>query len=220
MIKYLLIVLALICADDTFAQSKKKQIEMLQRQVDSLNVAQEQSSAQFEALRKENVILRKIMIGYVHQIDTLMQVNLDLIEKLEDAKVNRTNKENLEKASMSIKSTILHRSINYIDTLSKKEDGEKFYEKTSKEQIEFGRKRINSIEVRNAHVEVETRIRYKFTVDASGRIVDFSVIQSSTTDNESLFNEIGNEIMKQVKYEPDYGSPLITEYHTVRLKAY
>lgn len=76
----------MVCSIHTFSQSKKKQIEMLQWQVDSLNLEQEKSSEQVEALRKENVTLRRIMIGYIHQIDTLNQINLKLEQELEEAR--------------------------------------------------------------------------------------------------------------------------------------
>lgn len=100
--KYLLLSCALLCAGVSFSQSKKKQIELLENQIDSITKVnleiQTQNVEAIELLRKENEVLREIMKGYVVLIDQLNTKNLELEQK--NANLERENSQSEAKIDL------------------------------------------------------------------------------------------------------------------------
>lgn len=100
--KYLLLSCALLCTGVSFSQSKKKQIELLENQIDSITKVnleiQTQNAEAIELLRKENEVLREIMKGYVVLIDQLNTKNLELEQK--NANLERENSQSEAKIDL------------------------------------------------------------------------------------------------------------------------
>ena len=80
--RYLILSCALLCAGISFSQSKKKQIERLEQQVDSLLKVDKIHQDLLKDLENESRTLKMIIRDYVKQIDQLNSLNLNLEEKL------------------------------------------------------------------------------------------------------------------------------------------
>ena len=86
---------ALKTKDASQADSINLQKEKIQNLLDQLNSNKKMSAQQLYTLRKENETLRNIMKGYVHQIDSLNTLNLQLSTDLDTrtSELNATSTE-------------------------------------------------------------------------------------------------------------------------------
>ncbi len=79
-----------------------------------------------------------------------------------------------------------------------------------------GRVRQNNVKVSKISIETNAKIYFKLTVDSDGNVVDFSHYASkTTTTDQTLINQIGYAIKKQVKYNKAAGSPLVYQDYTI-----
>lgn len=96
--KYLFLSCILLFTSLSFSQSKKKQIELLEHQLDSISEVNSELAklnlrmdSITQRMDLENNTLRRIMKGYIYQIDTLAQINIDLEQKLDEQSSNSSN---------------------------------------------------------------------------------------------------------------------------------
>jgi hypothetical protein len=197
------------------------------------------SNNQFEVLKEENVLLRKIMKGYVIEIDKLVTLNRDLEEDLEEAKKKISEKESSsEKVKSTTSNNRTNPAANYNNPFG---DGGTGSGQGNGEGSGFGsdsgsgsrsrsrpgtgigndhgRVRLNNVNVENITVAKDATINYQLTVDANGNVVAFSLagIRDMSLD-EALINKVGTAIKKQVKYNRAKGSPLVYQYYTIHIK--
>lgn len=225
--KYLMVCFALLCGSSLFSQSKKKQIENLQHQLDSITrVNQTLNFFRFEEeklaqntiaeLEKENALLRKIMLGHIHTIDELNSLNTSLENQLKDS-FNVVNVKLVPEDQM-VQSGLVNDA----------PFGDEFITRNCfpAKQVEAeahsgkGRTRLNRVNIDDIEIKEDASICYKLTIDENGSVVDFIVYRSKTTTNDqTLIDLIGNRIKKEVKYNRFPSSFRVNQDYTIVLKA-
>lgn len=231
--KYKLLMCAVLCTGLTFAQSKKKQLEVLSLQIDSMQ----------------------------RRMDSLTTVNKQITESLRQLTIdlNESTYENGLMRSKSIQQEIIIDALNYkvdriekasakIDEAKKSKDAktpgydpfggginwDKLGGGTSEKggfgsdsgpgsnapvQLGKGRTRLNDVTLENIDLKEDATIHYKLTVDSEGSVVLFNCnMGKTTTTDQMLINKIGNEIKKQVKYSKSPDGPLVYIEYTLRIK--
>lgn len=236
--RYFILAVSLIIAGASFSQSKKEQIAMLQHQLDSVKAISAESAVKFDKLKKENEVLRKIMKGYVYQIDTLVTIVNNL--RSENDQLKRENETPSEKAEKKTEQVRLHSTNSRSKSnQSTNEPGNPFgdpfsmgdgqgnggagkgFGVDSGQRIGFSkdRTRLNNVHVTDIQIDEEASIYYKLTVDQHGNVVAFSYIKyKTTTTNTTLINRLGEEIKKQVKYNKSSNTSLEYQYYTIHVK--
>ncbi|MFK7783696.1 MAG: hypothetical protein AB8B56_01200 [Crocinitomicaceae bacterium] len=213
----------LLIAANSFSQSKKKQIEILQHQLDSISdanlmlakTAEEQIESvrlSIKKLNKENEVLREIMKGYIYQIDELNAQNIELRAE-NDALSNKINqgkdaepKRRQHEPSDRVESGLTQSSDPFFDGGEESSNFDIFSngmgsgEGTSKSARS---ERIRTTQLKIDHIEVDqtTKLSYWLWIDWKGNVIRFECLQSkTTTTDQGIINRIGHEIGKQVKY--------------------
>ncbi len=237
--KYLLLCSTLLCLSVTFSQSKKKQIQDLNRKIDSLELIVSSSSmlldscaqnvtVQAEILKKkeqENSMLRRIMKGYIKTIDEL---NSRLIESEINSSTNSSERiSQIEKKEIKQEIVVKDEDIPLIfrnGSGSDKEDFER--RKVARNYDTYSgidrrtRIRLNDVNVNDIEFNESATIYYKLTIDHNGNVIAFIINKvKSSAENEELMNEVGRAIQKQVKYNKVTNTKLAYLYYVVHLKA-
>lgn len=234
--KLILICLALLVSSGAFSQSKKKQIEALQHQLDSItNVnkeLQERNLARIEKLAEENMTLRKIMKKYIREIDDLNTLYHAMLEKNNELEktynafrqqispeksINQPSEKktnNLSTTTTTTKSRSSNsNSVKYAGLVRNRNVGQEAGIRTSRAQL-------SNVDVDHLEIGHDATITYNLTVDSEGNVVEFSSINSATnTTDLELINKIGLAIKEQVKYVKRTDVPFEKKLFEVNVQA-
>lgn len=164
---------ALIEKDASKSDSLNMQKQKIQGLIDELNSNKKRSAQQLYNMRKENETLRKIMKGYVRQIDSLNTLNLKLTSDLD------------------VKTTELNQTINERDQF--KTEAEK-----SAEQVKKGSK----LQAYNFS-SVGLRMKLNNTTEETNKARNVVQLKSSFTIGENQLTQAGRKKVYMQVISPD-----------------
>lgn len=238
--KYFIFLCAILCAGLSFSQSKKKQIENLNRQIDSLELlvssysemldsCSENSSVQVKAveqMNRENKLLREILKGYVKTIDELntrlgegqMTPPQDRVE----SGIQPPREVSKSKITVADEDVPLFFRNGSGAAGSRGEDLERRKVARSYDSYPSNDKRIQitKVDLLNIEIDQDAMIYYLLRIDAEGNVIGFTNYASkTTTTNHVLIARVGDALKKQLKYNKLPSSPLVYQDYTISVRA-
>lgn len=242
--KIILFIACLAACQASFGQSKKEQIRQLNETVRLLEEHNDSLVNQVSFLKekmlelmkdqvemerkkfmleKETETLRKIMKGYVIQIDSLntelRQARQGEIPKkssgirVKEPKNEDHPKEPVQSFDNPFGTGGSGNAGNVGNGYGSGSWGNTGVGKR-KERVRFTNINIESLEIKE-----EATIYLKLTIDEMGRVIYVQNIRSKTTTTDQvLINKIMDAVKKQVRYSKDPGSPIVKQFYTIKVK--
>jgi len=209
--KFIVFIAALLVSSGAFSQSKKKQIEMLQHQLDSISIVNDSLEESFNRSEQKARFYKKQSEYHSSELNKILERFDLLVAEYEVLKQRELQQEIKPNSKTNVNSS----SQNPFG------DGRVLRGDVGSEyNFNPQRIRMNNVSVSNIRIKEDVAIRYKLAVDAHGNVVAFSYVPSNTTTTDLiLINKIGVEIKKQLKYEKSEGAPLEYVFYKIHLKA-
>jgi cell division protein FtsB len=219
--KYLLLISLLVGTASVFAQSKKKQIEQLRNQLDSVALVNAILKQANEDLQQDNelLLLQTVEANELQHIvayelktavDQMKKDRLKIIaenavldslrEEVSNLKSEIANIQDGEKPKNGVKSS----SPAEADPFSFFGSGGGFSESGNGVGSSDGgyevRKLISNVKMGNIPLARDETIYFTLELSPSGNVLSYKTKGATTTSNQVLIDKVGREIKRQVRY--------------------